>query len=434
MKVLGLQLLICSLIPTFSWAGGWTSSGGGSGVVCFKETADKILADRYIDSSTTLPASIVEKIERVEVLDYFEAADFVKEEIEQNFKNEQNWKMLHEQQLQRIQMLTPVFAELLEIVGKKFTDLTWMIQPSLDLLLDQGDQPKIPANCRLIQIALRRSKNEPSTTQGYFGIPARTFEFDFQYNPFWFERLSAINKSMLLLHEELYLLGQSIGGHPKSDDIRYWVREFSLLTQGKVTENTEKHFLPFETKKFESIFSRIGRSENLKEGVNLPKAPNSLRFRLVRSFGDYPLYFFESQETNNFTSPANLRFQDYNRFLLALRDFGRQCQNDASMARPCRDLLLEPSRLSQKITDLQAFAYISSRMLDKVDGVFNSDYLFIRGSNLKSLEMSDRATEEACLILRLKIKNGLDESILARKGYSMGLYEKALNYCTSIKH
>gem|GEM_PF-3995386 len=454
-------------------AGGWTSSGGGSGVACYDSVAAKnkaeILIDQAILNARPIPIGAVQGIKLVQVLDFYEASTSVQKEIQdlQGLPDEQSnaadlmntanlsaakkiaWQSIHQKILENVALLSPAFFELIQGLHGKLAKLHWTKNFSLPLLLDQKAPSKanidtssevpLAANCKRIQIAIWRSKSEITQHSGYFAIPEQNLDFDLLYNPLWWNLLNPLNQAILVLHEELFLLGQAIG-HTHSSDIRYWARELALLTPGKIHKpNKEKFSIPTR-EEFALQFPTTMTKEN-KFGIHYPKHPSRMRRLLIDSFGDYLLYFFESEKVKSkdelkpgvkpdltgseqtLISQALDRYLAYSEFLLQVRQQVSDCSDSGLSKSKCLEVVLSPINLIQSLTDLQTFAHLSAKVLDKNLELLNSDYLFLRSNDPKLIKESHQATRASCDLLA-QLQAGTVEA---------KLISKALRYCSEVQ-
>lgn len=267
-----IQLTILPLILVFtmqafaqSRRGGLSGSGGGSGVACFPSVELASQADQYLNNKQLLPDELLNQAE-LKVLEAWELEESKEDEIEPA-KEGQSWQEYLADINSNIHDHFPLFAYRFKDVAKlmKFED--WKEADKYQVIEDANPIRPITNNCRRIQIILRHSKGNNALGEG----PVyRKPEIEIKYVKRYFDRLPITSKAMLFTHEQIYILGQSIG-HTTSDHMRHFVRLFYSKTL---------NIKPRE----ELLLKRTTYTMKVKR-------------QLVYFLGDYIKYFIESVPT-----------------------------------------------------------------------------------------------------------------------------------------
>lgn len=377
--------------------GEWGSSGGGSGVACFKSTSLAQEAKSYVAQNRTLPIEIIEQIDTVETLDFWEAKDILAGRLKHFSKkkpevilDEVYWNFSH---------LFPLFVFRLEQASQLIHFSDWEPTATLPKISDIRIRKELPAHCILVQLAVRWTKEKDfSTNKPFQSLPRVKVEF----NPFLYDKLDNINKAVLKLHEQLYLLSQ-LNGETTSDTIRH----LSVLF---LTED-------FKGKSISGKFQR------------------SARAHLVNIFGDYVFYFGDGMifSAKNFSQES--RYNSLYKYINTISSQVEECEKGLwsqdrkipwrsdRKEHSCLDFANHPVSLSSWMTPEMAFLYISFSLIDVSLGEMNSEYLVTPFSSPSLIAVSESNLKFACRkILELHLQDPLYDKLL----------HKAQNYCQNI--
>jgi hypothetical protein len=401
-KTLALAIVLLQLFCSGkSFAQGWTSSGGGSGVACFTNKEWALKADEYIAKNRPLDVKLLNKIEKVQALDLFEAAPATKKLIEDQWGStnpkSENWEDLFHALVYRIKTLAPFFGISLETLEGKMLFANWKPMPTLKNLKDQykpSDErnsklgkvisQKYP-HCRLIQLALRNSKlpgKEQESFSSAYPLPERFFAFEIQYVKSLFDKMDSLNKALIYLHEQLYLMGAPLG-HLSSDDARYWVREFALLRIENIYESEQNKFLPPS----DSIFDKHCVEQDLDfEKLHCFKPPRFLRGRMTDAFGDYALYFYQEIENKSGFDGENPFYKLFIESLLKTRKFLGDCIGESSASgikKWCYDKFKETVITDEGTQGAENLLYLAWFIYGNQLELYNYEYLVVPNQNFE---------------------------------------------------
>ncbi len=391
---------------------GWESSGGG-GVACFESEAAALEADVALAKSGALNDSLRAKIKTVVTLEMWENA------------KDWNFAALHSKSrdeiLKHVRGLlaehSPIFHSRLEMVENRIAYRTWEANAALPRVEDA--QPKFAvketdSKCRVVQLAVRYTKSK----KGF--LPEARVDVD----QWLFEnRLDALNQAMLILHEEIYLMGRELV-HKNSDALR---RTVAILFSDELAETTQK---------------LVAREQAAKDaGVQLvdPNIPSHLINTQVNSIlGDYYLYFNLDPMDKPAVVPSApgqySRHLAFGRMLVKSRDRKAKCLNDekydeknaeeqAKIFEKCSFIALNPASLTPLLDDEEAFVFTSRWVLDRMRVTKNSEHLVVwnRKNPAAISDVQKTELENACVgIPTLKLP-------MFRR-----LLEKSARYCESI--
>lgn len=241
-------------------AEGGMNSGGGMGVVCFKESAEAQSAEKLILAGKTLPNDLLQRAS-IQLLETWEMQQS-KEAPLRTLKSK-NYKDVLKVFDKYFAQPFPLFAERLEDLGPSLELDQWIDvgDRTLEYLGDATPIKPIPENCKLLQLVVRKQKNTNAMERGPI---SNEIEVSLNYSKAYFSRLNTFDQAALVLHEKIYSLGKAIG-HNKSDVTRAIVRAIVSRKWQKDVANTPAHLLsPLQ---------------------------HSLHFSLVKYFGDYPIFF-----------------------------------------------------------------------------------------------------------------------------------------------
>ena len=213
----GLFIVFClNLISKAAFCGGSISTtGGGSGVGCFKSAEIALKHENKIVSGN-LSDSFYEDLDIILSLEHAEQYnieakinELAPEERWKNFSYkhpESNSKPISFSEglnliTKKINYLSPFLAHRLDQL-KYITNISkWKSIQRLPLLQDAIPLGGLPPQCRRIQIILRKSSgNNPIGD----GPVKRLPQISFSYNQRLFSLLSPLDQNTLILHEQFY--------------------------------------------------------------------------------------------------------------------------------------------------------------------------------------------------------------------------------------
>lgn len=408
-KLLLSALFSCNLVLSAAHAkkdeptnggrgGGWGSSGGGSGVACFSNENDAREADEFILAGKALPSEVRQKIITLVTLEYWEWTRYTNSKLF-NFKSNDYKGILYEVE-ERGAVLSPTFIYRLKQAREIINFSTWNSNAEIPRVYDADPLKPIPAECRQIQLALRLSNKNNLNEQG----PVKHKpEVRVEFNSDLFELLNPLNKAMLIVHENMYLLAQSIG-YLKSDRIRPVVIQFFT----------------------EELFEDFRRMT--------PKGPQiqDMRNILVEVFGDYIIYFNDDTEITAKPFSQEARYKSFYKLNQTLRTTIRSCASRIpKMASPeatrkryieCKDATMIYMASYPHLDPETAFLFLTHYLYDTIEKKTNSEFLFTPLKSPEFLKQADAALVLACRLLRRDQKNLVNEKMGAA----------AVSYCDLI--
>lgn len=367
--MLGVFSLIAILLfslPAYAGGGGWSSSGGGSGIACFSSAQQAQLAEEFIRRGQLISDELLAD-SRINVLERWELeasgqviADFKKASAEEIF----------EQTLRNVEFSFPLFGQRLRQVAALIPLATWLdlsetASKKLERIKDVTPFRPIPENCRLIQIVARFSNGNNLSGEG---PTIRAPELRVVFSRKYFDRLPSLDQAMLLVHEDLYLLGQAVG-HPSSDMIRGFNRIFFLHSW----QNSRFRMEPFL----------------------IDPTTYELKLNLIRFFGDYIGYFSEDhppEPGQAYTSQHH--FHAFFRLNQRLRAKMGECRATGLNSDTCKERIMNPLVLAGKLSPEEAFVYFADFGLEQSVGGFNADY--VMNPNIEDPAVFAAAMEYAC--------------------------------------
>ncbi|MBL7543176.1 MAG: hypothetical protein JNL11_05135 [Bdellovibrionaceae bacterium] len=242
--------------------GGLSGSGGGGGVICFTSANDAKAADVYLNDHITLPEAILDK-GRLQVLESWEM-DQQKHAI-WTARPGDTWETHLENVKNALRDRLPLFMYRLDQTSDWIKQASWEKVDHLQLLEDAKPIYSIPDTCRRVQLVVRYSEGNNARGDGPVDeAPKLKIIFVKEY----FDRLSITDRAMLMLHEQLYVLGQSTG-QLTSDITRAFIRIF-FSNDISGTPPREMFLYRSPTEQF-------------------------VRTSLIQYFGDYIVYFNKSE-------------------------------------------------------------------------------------------------------------------------------------------
>ncbi len=343
-----LALILALGFSTPLWAqsrrGGLSGSGGGSGVACFPNIALAEKADEFLKNKKLLPEELLNQAD-LKVLEAWELEQ-ANEEIEQP-KAGQSWQDYMAEIHSNVHDHFPLFSYRFEQTAKLMKFENWKNKEQYEVIEDANPTHPIPDNCKRIQIIVRHSKGNNALGEGpVYQKP----EIEIEYVKRYFDRLPLTSKAMLFSHEQIYILGQSIG-HTTSDHMRHFVRLF-----------------------YSKTLNLKGREELLLKRTSYTF---KIKRQLVYYLGDYIKYFIESnpeQKAEPYTAQ-----QHFNTFLALV---SRKNKEIGECLDKAKELKYDGRQCLEKVmgnidpalfTNEEAFLYVSAFGLEP-QYLFNVDY------------------------------------------------------------
>lgn len=267
--------------------------------------------------------------------------------------------------------------------------------------------------CRPVQVALRHSRSQVSSLKSSGMIPDCYFEFEVQYVKMLFEKMDPLNKALLYLHENLYLLGQPLG-HPSSAEIRYWVREIAKLKKEDVLYSEEFKFIRADIE-----YRVLWKVE--KQNNNTLKGPFELQHMLNAAFGDYALYFLQDRLT-----PAqgkhNRHYEPFISLLQKVRLELQEClhRQGSGNKNTCFKNIIHSPEFIDGLDGSEALIYFAWFYYGTYRKNFNYEYLVTPEENAESYQQTALARIWVCK--ELAVLKDLDETKNSAR-------IRALRYC-----
>lgn len=354
--------------------GGWGSSGGGSGVACFANADMAREANQYISKNHVLPQSLIDQITELTTLDYWEW-----KQGEANALVSISGKSLEEivyDTHKRMAQLVPLFIFRLQQAGELIEFKTWSQQDQIPRIDDANPTKELPENCKLVQLAARFAKERYSVHSG----PAKNVPLvRVELNQVLFEKLDLLNQAILIIHEQLYLLGQ-MTGYKTSDKIRSFVMTFFVAELEQISAISEGRY--------------------------------NLRIRLMQYFGDYLNYFGEDLKYNSKPFTQESRFNSFYALVNTLKEKkslcedGKMPQEELVPWRPdlekhsCQDYVMNPASISKWATDEMIFTYLMHFVFDLSFRVVNAEDVLTPFQDEQLVERSQIVLKLTCNIIR----------------------------------
>ncbi len=377
--------------PTLEPAQGWESSGG-DGVACFVDRRDAEATDKLVG---VWPEDLRRKVESVTALEFFEHPEL----------KYQDWKGKRREEIlatmnDRFLKYSPIFHNRISLAAAKIRLVDWKPNSNLPDITDSKPKPEIMAkhpNCRIVQMAVRHS----------LSIPKKLPEVWVEVDQYLFEnKMDALNQAILVLHEQMYLLGREIG-HKSSDYLRQVVAdlfsdEFAALLAGQ---------------KFPSLGARL------------------LQTVIGTAYGDYYNFFLEDPATFLAVTPPGRhpysRYRSFGTLLSLLRTRKGDClerndydhQNEArriELQEQCSFFAVNPALLPTLIDEEESFLFLARWLLDAVGAIDTSEIFVVWDPKDPTKESAYQRTERERACLHLKNSDYV---------YFRPIVKKALEYC-----
>jgi hypothetical protein len=346
--------------------GGWGSSGGGSGVACYKDNTKKemisVVTLDYWDWQATKP---------------FELFTPKSTEYQGILKEVDG----------RISMHAPLFIYRLRQASHIIEISDWSKKTNIPKINDANPVKKLPENCELVQIAARYHRDAEIITGN--GPTSKVPEVRIDFNKELFDLMDPLNQAILVLHEQMYMMGKTIGHHT-SDDIRPVVMRF-----------------------FEKDLNNPAKIRNYKF---------DLRIYLSSYFGDYILYFSDIV-LNASPLTQESRFNSFMEMIKTLRKRIHECSAKGTAIVECKDFVIADTAGNLKwLTDEMAFMFYTNYILDMANQIINSELIIAPLQEENFRKTAQERLTYTCQIMR-QYRKKLPEPDLA---------EKAQNYCSSL--
>ncbi len=319
------------------FGGDWESSGG-DGVICFadKETLEKsqpfLRSKEYLDS-------YLKSIRSLESYEYFEGD--APNKIWSEVLTQENEQKVVEKVLNRVRRYAPVFAQKVDLVLESIKLDDWVeSNEMLENIKDSTPVVDLPSNCQLIQLAERRT----ISAEAY--LPQVEIHFDKLY----YERLSTVEKGMLIFHEALYLIGKE-SGHMNSDAIRKL--NAILFTQG-FDDHLNNMYISQDAQKVRALLDSYFGSY--------------IKFFVQEDFYEQEGDYKQIRYKNNFT--RNKSFVELNTAMTVEVD---NCQMGGRTHIACMDKLMQGDGIKELVnTNEKAFLFMFNYFFESYGVMFGS--------------------------------------------------------------
>lgn len=203
------------LVILFSWSnvslaeggGSMTGGGGGNGVACF---VNATVARQAVDSKMLLKPEFIDKIETLEVLDYWELSGEQKAFMPMNGETPQEMvrRILVQKWQTHLPQLTDKILDVFDLIANENFSSSTTKDRHVPAILDFGSVDReILENCRLIGIINRFAYSKPGLVPDLaFHKNALLFNKLITHNHLHNRDVGVLNQAMLLLHEMIYAL------------------------------------------------------------------------------------------------------------------------------------------------------------------------------------------------------------------------------------
>ncbi len=253
--------------------------------------------------------------------------------------------------IQSLALHVPLFAERIEVIRQRFPVVSWAGALQIEQVDDSRPHRAISNKCVLIQLARRQSLS----TEGK--VPQIKMVYDQElYDKF----LSPVERSMLVLHEYLYLIARETG-HVDSDVIRPF-NAFLFALDHPVNERTN------------------------------PAMAGIMRQFVGRPFGDYMRFFLaEADLKPTETSPGTQesRYHSLISLMTKMRADMALCRREGRTQIECQQKTVEgDSAFKNTLTTEEAFLFIGRFYLDGEMTKHNSEMLSARSLKISATEPS----------------------------------------------
>jgi len=382
--------------------GGWGSSGGGGGVACFQRAEDAAAAEKFITDGVALTSELKSKITSVVTLDFWEWQ--VKWKKNDNFElmdtsKDDDFNNIVLRAKENMSFIAPLFIYRLNQIGSSVKPSNWIQKDVISRIYDSKPKEALPENCRLVQLVARYTKQgkyKKAEALNNGKKPTVKIEVDQDL----FSRLDPLNKAILVLHEEMYLLGQIIG-YSSSDNVRPIVMKFfSKILEAKV--------------------------------INTP-LDDGMRVQLVSLFGDYVMFFGKDEPISGVSGSQESRFRSFYKMMKRIRSNITSCytkqgvtsdsksEEALQIIKTCKDQAMYPSNNESWFDDEMSFIFISY--------YFISISLKLSNGELILAPLKSEAFRKASESNALNSCQWIEENQIRFQT----LQQKATRYCEAIK-
>ena len=222
-----------------------------------------------------------------------------------------------------------------------------------------------------------------------------------------------MNQAILIVHEQVYVFGQSIG-HETSDEIRPIVMKF-----------------------FASVLDRDDQDPEFL------RAAGSLRYSLVKMLGDYVLYFSDQDGGSEFHGLAGQgsRYESFKSYLTWAREAVFQCREQKGVAQlsgkvtheqaqlffGCQAEVLDSARLIKQLSPEQTLLYLATSSFDKALGIANPEWMYVPVNSKADIIRAELELARTC---KLVSPIGIKLNPVSAKPSDYELQAMAWHYCT----
>lgn len=364
------------LMPVLSLAGGFSGSGGGGAVLTIKNKSDLKKANTLRNSGKPLPLKLAKR-GQLRTLERFEMEKSGTTPLP--FSSGESWQTILDRAYDNVRMISPVLARRLEQVSQWMAFADWRQFADLPIINDATPRHELAPTDFYLQAALRLSNGNNLAVQG----PARQkVDIKVLFNQELFELFDPLDQAILVLHEQLYALGQA-GGLNTSDDIRPLVTLFFSEYSQDLKERSRDGLLA------------VGLLPFFKEQLTL-------------KFGDYAVYFSQVDKIQKTKDrSADRHFNLFVEVILELRDLMRECNKTGIEKAACAAKVLTEYVARDDLPPERAFVFINYFLLEKTLGIVNSEIIMNNKlSNDKYIEVLDFI----CKQIKLNADSMVDEA------------------------
>ena len=379
-----------ALAPLLAKAGGFSGSGGGEGVISFPTPEMAKMAQSFIDKNQPIPEHIM-KLATIKSLEAWESQKTALELF--SVREDATWIEIYNQALNHIRVVSPIVASRLVQVSKWMEFSDWDGQSHIPNLGDANPISPLGQNEVRVQLAIRLSDGNNVKGQG---PTTGALRLKVLFNRPLFDKLSAMDQAILVLHEQFYALGQAVG-QQTSDHIRPLVRAF-FTREAVDWEN---------------------RSEN---GIRLLGITDFFKTKLMQAFGDYPMFFANVGELPRGEARSAARHLSvFGEVLRELREEMNKCLKGGLAGRACADQIQTSYLKKTNLTEEQAFVFLSYFYSERSLKALNAESIM----NPESLRLDyEKAMGLACEIILQNANNFVDDLT----GVPL-----AVKYCRSVR-
>lgn len=391
--LVGCSKALTPAAPSPEVSAGWESSGG-DGVACFSNAVEAVAADA---AGPVWPESLRQKIQSVMSLETFEHR-----ELGVTAWAGMSREAILAKLMGRFEKYSPIFYSRLKLGNDSIHLTDWKDQANLTDVPDSRPKENVAKalpHCRLVQMAVRHSRS----------IPGKLPEVWIEVDKALFEKMDALNQAVLVLHEQMYLLGREIG-HRNSDFLRGVVAELISDEFGAAIDNMP-HF---------ALSARL------------------LQVRIGSAYGDYYRFFVEDPLTFLPETPPGYhpysRYRSFGTLLALLRERKGGCldekdfdsQDEAgkkAIQEECSFFAVNPALVKDLLDEEQAFLFLARWVLD-ANGVIDTSENFVvwdRASPTQETPYQKAELERACRHLKG-----------SHYAHFLPIVKQALSYCEAV--